>query len=58
MASDVLALMDALHIPKAALVGCSDGGIIGLDIAIHHPEPLGGTCLSPYVATNLTSKSG
>ena len=38
MASDVLALMDALHIPKAALVGWSDGAIIGLDIAIHHPE--------------------
>ena len=40
MASDVLGVMDALHIPKAALVGWSDGGIIGLDIAIHHPERL------------------
>ena len=40
MASDVLALMDALHIPKAALVGWSDGGIVGLDIAINHPERL------------------
>lgn len=40
MASDVLALMDALHIRKAALVGWSDGAIIGLDIAIHHPERL------------------
>jgi len=40
MSSDVLALMDALHIPKAALVGWSDGAIIGLDIAIHHPERL------------------
>jgi len=40
MASDVLALMDALHIPKAAVVGWSDGAIIGLDIAIHHPERL------------------
>ena len=40
MAMDVLALMDALHIPKAALVGWSDGAIIGLDIAIHHPERL------------------
>ena len=37
MAADVLALMDALHIRKAALVGWSDGAIIGLDIAIHHP---------------------
>jgi pimeloyl-ACP methyl ester carboxylesterase len=40
MASDVLALMDSLHIEKAALVGWSDGAIIGLDIAIHHPERL------------------
>jgi pimeloyl-ACP methyl ester carboxylesterase len=40
MASDVLALMDYLHIHKAALVGWSDGAIIGLDIAIHHPERL------------------
>jgi pimeloyl-ACP methyl ester carboxylesterase len=40
MASDVLALMDFLKINKAALVGWSDGAIIGLDIAIHHPERL------------------
>jgi pimeloyl-ACP methyl ester carboxylesterase len=40
MASDVLALMDTLHIQRAALVGWSDGAIIGLDIAIHHPERL------------------
>jgi pimeloyl-ACP methyl ester carboxylesterase len=38
MASDVLALMDFLKIPKAAIVGWSDGAILGLDIAIHHPE--------------------
>lgn len=40
MASDVLAVMDTLHVQKAALVGWSDGGIIGLDIAINHPERL------------------
>jgi pimeloyl-ACP methyl ester carboxylesterase len=40
MASDVLALMDFLQIDKAALVGWSDGAIIGLDIAMHHPERL------------------
>jgi pimeloyl-ACP methyl ester carboxylesterase len=38
MASDVIALMDALHLSKAATVGWSDGAIIGLDMAIHHPE--------------------
>jgi len=38
MASDVLALMDYLHLAKATVVGWSDGAIIGLDIAIHYPE--------------------
>jgi pimeloyl-ACP methyl ester carboxylesterase len=40
MASDVLALMDYLKIDTFSLVGWSDGGIIGLDIAINHPERL------------------
>ena len=40
MASDYLALLDYLKIDKAALVGWSDGGIIGLDIAMSHPERL------------------
>ena len=40
MASDVLGLMDFLDIRKAAVVGWSDGAILGLDIAIHHPERL------------------
>jgi len=40
MASDVLALMDYLKIDKASIVGWSDGGIIGIDIAINHPERL------------------
>lgn len=40
MASDVLAVMDFLEVDKAALVGWSDGAIIGLDIAINHPARL------------------
>jgi pimeloyl-ACP methyl ester carboxylesterase len=40
MASDVLAVMDMLKLEKAAIVGWSDGAIIGLDIALHHPERL------------------
>jgi len=40
MASDVIALMDFLKIPKAAIVGWSDGAIIGLDIALNHPGRL------------------
>jgi pimeloyl-ACP methyl ester carboxylesterase len=38
MAADVTGLMDFLKIPKAAIVGWSDGAILGLDIAMHHPE--------------------
>jgi pimeloyl-ACP methyl ester carboxylesterase len=40
MASDYLALLDYLKVDKVALVGWSDGGIIGLDIAMKHPERL------------------
>ncbi len=40
MASDYLALLDYLKISKVALVGWSDGGNIGLDLAIHHPDRL------------------
>lgn len=40
MSSDYLALLDYLKIDKVDLVGWSDGGIIGLDIAMHHPERL------------------
>ena len=38
MASDVIGLLDHLKIRKAAIVGWSDGAIIGLDIAMKHPE--------------------
>ena len=38
MAEDTVELMRQLGIGSAALVGYSDGGIIGLDMAIHHPE--------------------
>jgi len=38
MAEDTLGLMDHLGVQRAVVVGHSDGGIIGLDLAIHHPE--------------------
>jgi len=41
MAEDMIALMDRLHIAKADLVGWSDGGIIGLDLAMRHPGRIG-----------------
>jgi pimeloyl-ACP methyl ester carboxylesterase len=40
MASDYLALLDYLKVDEVDLVGWSDGGIIGLDIAMTHPERL------------------
>jgi pimeloyl-ACP methyl ester carboxylesterase len=40
MADDYLALLDHLGIDKVALVGWSDGAVVGLDIAIRHPERL------------------
>jgi pimeloyl-ACP methyl ester carboxylesterase len=40
MSDDVIGLLDYLKIRKVALVGWSDGAIIGLDIAMHHPERL------------------
>ena len=38
MAEDTVELMRRLEIESAVAVGYSDGGIIGLDIAVHHPE--------------------
>ena len=38
MASDVIGLMDFLGIPQAAIVGWSDGAIIGLSLAMNHPN--------------------
>ncbi len=40
MAKDVIGLMDYLKIDKASIVGWSDGGIIGLEIAMNHPDRL------------------
>lgn len=37
MADDVVALLDYLKIDKAAVVGWSDGAILGLDLALRHP---------------------
>ena len=38
MAEDTVELMRQLGIESAVIVGYSDGGIIGIDIAIHHSE--------------------
>jgi pimeloyl-ACP methyl ester carboxylesterase len=64
MASDYVGLLDYLKVDKVALVGWSDGGIIGLDIAMKHPERLTKLFaqaanvtvdgVNPAVATNAT----
>ena len=38
MADDFNALLDSLHIDSCSVIGWSDGGISGLQLAIHHPE--------------------
>ena len=38
MADDCDALMDSLHLKSAFVIGWSDGGIVGLLLAIKHPE--------------------
>jgi pimeloyl-ACP methyl ester carboxylesterase len=40
MASDVVAVMESLKIGRAAVVGWSDGAIIGLVMALKHPDRL------------------
>jgi pimeloyl-ACP methyl ester carboxylesterase len=42
MASDVLAVMDALHLEKACLVGWSDGACTALVLASHTPSRVAG----------------
>ena len=50
MASDVTGLMDFLKIKKVAIIGWSDGAILGLDIAVKHPERV--TKLFAYAANS------
>ena len=38
MAEDMIALLDRLHVRRVDIMGWSDGGNIGLDMAMHHPD--------------------
>lgn len=42
MAQDAVGLLEQLKISKVYLVGWSDGGVTGLDLAINHPDRLAG----------------
>ncbi|MGH1572403.1 alpha/beta fold hydrolase [Methylobacterium sp. P31] len=41
MTDDVVGLLDALQIPRADIVGWSDGAILDLDMAMRHPDRVG-----------------
>jgi pimeloyl-ACP methyl ester carboxylesterase len=41
MTDDVVGLLDVLKIPRADIVGWSDGAILGLDMAMRHPDRVG-----------------
>jgi pimeloyl-ACP methyl ester carboxylesterase len=45
--------MDALKVPRADIVGWSDGGILGLDLAIRHPDRVGK--IFAFAANTVTS---
>jgi pimeloyl-ACP methyl ester carboxylesterase len=53
MADDVVALMDVLGVRKADIVGWSDGGIVGLDLALRHKDRVGK--VFAFAANSLTS---
>jgi pimeloyl-ACP methyl ester carboxylesterase len=53
MADDVVALMYVLKIPKADIVGWSDGGILGIDLAMRHKERVGK--VFAFAANTVTS---
>ena len=53
MADDVVALMDFLKIPKADVVGWSDGGILGIDLAMRHKDRVGK--VFAFAANTVTS---
>src|SRR5579863_6252675 len=53
MADDVIGLLDSLHIQKADVVGWSDGAILGLDLALRHPDRVGR--IFAFAANTVTS---
>lgn len=53
MADDVVSVLDTLKIAKADMVGWSDGGILGLDLAIRHPDRVGK--IFAFAANTVTS---
>jgi len=51
MAEDTVELMRQLGIESALVFGYSDGGIIGLEMAIHHPD-----CVTKVAVTGANAR--
>ena len=54
-ADAMAALLDALRIPKAAFIGTSTGGLVGLFFALRHPDRCSGLVLVSAVNAPLPS---
>jgi pimeloyl-ACP methyl ester carboxylesterase len=50
MVADLLAVLDALALPRVELIGCSQGGRLAIDFALGHPARVAGlTLVAPAV---------
>ncbi|HKJ26628.1 MAG TPA: alpha/beta hydrolase [Anaerolineales bacterium] len=54
---DLTALLDALHIERCVLVGCSKGGGVAMDAALAAPEKVAGLVISGGIAHGLELES-
>ncbi len=54
---DLIALLDALALPRAVLVGCSAGGGLALDVALAHPDRVSALVLEGPVLSGLPYSS-
>jgi 3-oxoadipate enol-lactonase len=55
LADAVLALMDAVEIGRATIVGLSMGGLVAMELALAHPERVSGLVLAATTAAPVTA---
>lgn len=60
MAEDIIAAMASLEIEKTSIIGWSDGGNIGLDMTLNHPDKIGKLIVlgSNYVVSGAKPDAG
>src|SRR5258706_2229048 len=56
MADDAAAIMHAVEMPAAHVLGFSMGGRVALDLALRHPDPVLGLILASTSARTLSSR--